>query len=140
MSGDPTALPGARDDATATRWELLRDLTAFQLKLALDALRDLVLSPLSLVAGVWDLVAGGERPGRFYQVLRAGHASEAWIDLFGAARRDEPGDATPRAGADAVVARVEKLVVEQYERGGITASAKAAIDRSLDALARRRSV
>jgi hypothetical protein len=39
---------------------------------------------------------------------------------------------------DAFVARFERTVVEQYERGGVTASAKAAIDRSLDALSRAR--
>ena len=33
------------------------------------------------------------------------------------------------------MARVENLIVEQYERGGMTATAKDAIDRSLDAFA-----
>lgn len=115
----------------ATRWELIRDLVVLQLKLAVDALRDLVISPVSLVAGVIDLVTGGERPGRlFYSVLDAGRRSERIINLFGEADRasGEP------ASLDALVAHVEKLVVEQYERGGVTASAKAAIDRSLDAL------
>jgi hypothetical protein len=40
---------------------------------------------------------------------------------------------------DAFVARFERTVVEQYERGGVTASAKAAIDRSLDAIGRSHS-
>jgi hypothetical protein len=38
-----------------------------------------------------------------------------------------------------IVARFERAVVEQYQRGGVTASAKAAIDRSLDGLNRARS-
>jgi hypothetical protein len=42
------------------------------------------------------------------------------------------------APIDAVIGRLERLLVEHYERGGVTASAKAAIDRSLDAIARTR--
>ena len=115
----------------ATRWELIRDALVLQIKLAVDALRDLVVSPVSLVAAAIDLVRGGERPGDlFYAVLAAGRRSEEIINLFGEADR---AGGRP-ASLDALVAHVEKLVVEQYERGGITASAKAAIDRSLDAL------
>lgn len=117
-----------------TRWELIRDVLVLQLKLAVDALRDLVISPVSIVAGLIDLVQGGERPGRlFYAVLDAGRRSEQLINLFGEAHGEEP------VSLDAVVARVEKLVVEQYERGGITAAAKSAIDRSLDAIGRGRT-
>jgi hypothetical protein len=96
-----------------------------------------VLSPVSLVAGAIDLVTGGERPGRlFYAVLVAGRRSEHVINLFGEAERVRPraADAGGDPSLDALVARFERLVVEQYERGGITASAKAAIDRSIDAL------
>lgn len=126
-----------------TRWELIRDIVVLQLKLAVDALRDLLISPASIVAGIVDLLRGGERPGRlFYSVLAAGRRSEQLINLFGDADRSasdaEPARAEP-ASIDAVVARLERLLVEQYERGGITASAKSAIDRSLDALGRGRS-
>ena len=38
---------------------------------------------------------------------------------------------------DSLVAQVERLMVDQYERGGVTASAKQAIDRSLDAISRK---
>jgi hypothetical protein len=130
------------------RWELIRDVLVLQLKLAVDALRDLVISPVSLVAGLVDLVQGGERPGRlFYGVLAAGRRSEALINLFGEAGRAKPSESSGAersessgepVSLDAVVARVERMIVEQYERGGITASAKSAIDRSLDAIGRGR--
>ena len=45
----------------------------------------------------------------------------------------------PRETVDSVVARLENLIVEQYERGGMTAAAKDAIDRSLDAFSPSRS-
>ena len=110
---------GAASADAPTRWELIRDLAVFQLKLVLDALRDVVLSPVSLVAGVVDLIRGGERPGRyFYQVLLGGRRSEAWINLWGEADRVAPR--APGADAvslDAVVERMEQLLVEQVERG-----------------------
>jgi hypothetical protein len=64
------------------------------------------------------------------------------INLFGDADRVAPRSAdaagTESASIDAVVARFERMIVEQYERGGVTASAKAAIDRSIDALSQAR--
>jgi hypothetical protein len=130
------------DSASSSRWQLIRDLAVFQLKLGLDALRDLVLSPISLIAGIVDLFASGEQAGKhFYSVLVAGRRTEAWINLFGeldrVAPRGEAADGAERASVDAIVERMERLLVEQYERGGVTASAKIAIDRGLDALARR---
>jgi hypothetical protein len=127
------------------RWELIRDVLVFQVKLAIDALRDVLLSPLSLAAAALDLLS--DRPGRRFRALLAlGRESEIRIDLFGAARgggtRAESAGGRPGAGEapltiDAVAGRIERLVVEQYERGGLTASAKDAIDRALDSIARK---
>lgn len=87
---------------------LLRDLLAFQLKLLLDALRDVVLSPVSLAAAVVDGLRGRrDRDGLFYRVLRLGRRSEDWIDLWAAAR--EPGEPTPE-NVDAMLARIEFLI------------------------------
>jgi hypothetical protein len=122
-----------------TRWELIRDVAVFQLKLALDALRDVVLSPVSLAAALVDLLTGGERPGHyFYRALVLGRRAEHWINLFGEADRVAPPDAAEAGAAsiDEVVGQVEERIRREYERGGVTASAKAAIDRSLDAVTR----
>ena len=143
MAKDSRELPQTGLVATEppTRWALIRDIAVFQLRLVIDAARDVVMSPISLGAGLFDLVTGGDRPGDlFYRVLRAGRQTERFINLFGEAERvgphaDEPEDA---ASIDQIVERVERMIVEQYERGGVTASAKSAIDRSLDALPRRR--
>lgn len=87
---------------------LLRDLLAFQLKLFLDALRDVVLSPVSLAAAVVDGLRGRrDRDGLFYRALRLGRRSEDWIDLWAAAR--EPGEPAPE-NVDALLARIEFLV------------------------------
>ena len=127
----------------ATRWELIRDIAVFQLKVGIDALRDLALVPVSLVAGLVDLVSGGDRPGRlFYDVLEAGRRTEDWINLFGDLDNEPTSQKEGQAEEpviDSVVARLENLIVEQYERGGMTASAKDAIDRSLNAFSSKRN-
>ena len=114
-------------------------MVVFQVKLGIDAFRDFVFSPLSIVAAVIDLITGGEHPGRrFYAVLAAGGRTEGWINLFGAPNRSEGHELAVRGQTvDSFIKQVEGLVVEQYERGGLTASAKEAIDRSLDAIARK---
>lgn len=98
-----------------SRWQLLRDAAAFQVKLLLDAVRDIALSPLALVAALIDFVSAGSSPPKhFYAVLRLGRRSESWIDLW-AAGAHEPGkdsngtDATP-VNADWVMNRVEALI------------------------------
>jgi hypothetical protein len=135
-----TCAGGSTVEETANRWVLIRDVVVFQAKLAVDALRDLVLSPLTLAAAVVDLVRGREVGGLFHELLVWGRRSERWIDLFGDAGRGEAraGTSRPGPGLDDLIGRLERLIVEQYERGGLTASAKTAIDRSLDAINRQR--
>ena len=122
-------------ETTDRRWSLLRDVLVFQLKLAVDAARDVLLVPISLGAALLDLVTGTERPSLYFrQVLTAGQQTEEWINLFGGA---EPTEHREGARIDRVVERMEAMLVDQYERGGITAQAKDAIDRSLETLTAR---
>ncbi|MFQ5529340.1 MAG: hypothetical protein ACE5FP_03250 [Gemmatimonadota bacterium] len=132
-------LPTISRAESGDRWHLVRDIIVFQIKLALDGLRDLVFSPLSIGAGLIDLLTGGDRPGRyFYEVRALGGRTEGWINLFGAPNLPGRNELSARGPTiDSFVKQVEGLVVEQYERGGLTASAKEAIDRSLDSIARR---
>ncbi len=114
-----------------SRWQLLRDMLVFQLKLFIDGLRDVILLPISLVAGVGGLLLQRDDPGRWFnKVLVWGRQSEAWINLFGRRRFAGRG----KGNLDKLVAQVESRVVEQYQRGGVTAQAKQVIDKTLDAL------
>jgi hypothetical protein len=133
------SLPTLTHEETDGRWELIRDAIVFQIKLALDAFRDLAFSPISITAAVVDLITGGNNPGRyFYAVLALGGKTESWINLFGAPRLEGRNELTAQGQTiDSLVKQVESLVVEQYERGGLTSSAKEAIDRSLDAISRK---
>jgi hypothetical protein len=124
-------------DRDTDRWQLLRDVAVFQLKLVIDALRDAALVPLSLAAALVDLVSGStSSKALFYDCAALGRRSERWIHLFEIADRMRPERGwlpTRRTGSmDDVVARLEDLLVEQHARGGVTTRAKEAIDRVLD--------
>ena len=121
------------------RWRFLRDVVVFQLKLLLDNLRDFALVPISLVAALIDLVYKGEREGAlFYKVLRWGAHSEEVINVYSAIEDHPPGSfkVNPAYTVDAVIARLEGVLVREYEKGGTAASIKAAMDRAIDQLHR----
>ena len=125
-------------------WVLVRDVGVLQVKLIIDGLRDLLLVPASLIAGVVSLVrTENGRPGpEFYQLVSVGKQSERWINLFGALR-NAPPDVAPQdhfgdADMDDIISRVENFVVDEYQRGGVTAQAKARLDQALAAMQRRR--
>ena len=130
------ATPPATRDAKERRWRLLRDLGSFLLKVGLEAIRDLVLMPLALVAGLAGLVLSPAEPERFFRdVLRLGARFDEFLDLFGAAARQETPLPLGATRVDDLVDGIEAVLREQHQRGGVTATAKDAIDRALDAVA-----
>lgn len=121
---------------------LIRDVAVLQVKLIFDGLRDLVLVPVSILMAIVSLAKGGDRPGpQFYDLMHLGKESEQWINLFGAAEH------VPKSGTvaehfvgrdiDAMVSRVEAFVVDEYNKGGVTAQAKEHFDKMLDSVRRR---
>ena len=120
------------------RWELFRDVAVFQVKLVLDGVRDVLLSPISLLVTLVGLLTDTERPGRyFYDLLRYGRRTDRWINLFGAqppgGPPGEPRDgALSRGGVDDFVSLIEDTLVREVERGGMTATAKESVDKLLD--------
>ena len=135
--------PVDENSIPATSWTLIRDLAVLQVKLVVDGFRDLVLLPTSIIAALLSLLRSenGVPGSQFYRLLAVGRQSERWINLFGALKNapagvDEstlPGD----AGLDDIVARVETFLVDEYQRGGVTAQAKSRIDAALNAMRRK---
>ncbi len=121
-----------------SRWALFRDVAVFQGKLIIDGLRDLVLVPLSLAAALIGVFTEPRNPGRkFYSVVALGRRSERWINLFGAARATHPDEFReddPDQSVDDLISMLERRIVEQHDRGGITAQARRAVDGALDRL------
>ncbi len=136
MQGNPKDLS---EDQQQGRWILVRDIGVLQLKLVVDGLRDLILVPVSLVAGLISLAKIGRGGGtEFYDLLRLGKRSERWINLFGAADNvpasEEHDIDFSHADMDGLVSRVESFVVEEYRKGGVTKQAKESLDKAFDSL------
>ncbi len=108
---DDQSAVGLSEGEDPQRWTLIRDAAVFQVKLLADALRDFLLSPVSLVLAVADLIRPGS--GRFYRLMHLGRRSDQWIDLFGAGRRADPRGPDD-LGIDEVMARVEKALRALY--------------------------
>lgn len=136
--------------AASPRWQLVKDVLVFQVKLIVDGFRDLLLVPVSIVAGLMSLIQAGKKPGpQFYDLLRLGRRSERWINLFAAAGSEretgasrDDSRATSRApmpaDIDELVNRVETFIVDEYRSGGITGQARQRLYRALESLRARR--
>ncbi len=75
-------------ETRGVRRVIIRDMLIFQVKLALDAGKDIFLAPMAVGATVLDVLLPGKRPGhRFYGVMRLGERFDRWLSLFSAAER-----------------------------------------------------
>ena len=127
-STDPLTVQGSDND----HWKFLRDVLVFQLKMLLDNIRDFALMPISLVAALIDLIFKGERQGTlFYQVLRWGAHSEEVINVYSAIDAHWRPAVNPDYTIDAVISRLEGVLVRECEKGGTAASIKTAMDRAI---------
>jgi len=126
-------------------WTLIRDIAVLQVKLIVDGVRDLVLVPASLIAGIVSIVktTDGKPGNEFYTLVSVGKQSERWINLFGAIKNAPPEIIEEyrfgEADIDEIVSRMESFVVDEYKRGGVTTQAKDRIEKAIEALQRRRN-
>jgi hypothetical protein len=120
--------------SAAARWKFLRDVAVFEAKLSLNNFHNFFQVPLTLAVAVVDLLLRGKSEGsRFYRFVEFGRTIDDSIDIYSViADRKRPlnKDFT----VDAVVARLEAVIVREYEKGGTAASIKAAVDRAIDGL------
>jgi|TARA_B110000483_G_C18168994_1_gene532489 hypothetical protein len=73
-------------------WPSVRKFLVFQLKLYIDAFRDIFLSALSLLAFVLDIILLNQGPNSYFEkVLAFGRRSEFTINLFNQYDFDEQG-------------------------------------------------
>ena len=119
------------------RWKFLRDVAVFEAKLSLNNLHNFFQVPLTLAIAVFDLLLRGKvEGGRFYKFVEIGRTIDDSIDIYSViADRERPlnTDFT----VDAVVSRLEAVIVREYEKGGTAASIKEAVDKALDGLQSR---
>ncbi len=116
------------------RWKFIRDVGVFQLKLFLNNIHNFVQIPIALVVAVVDVVFRSDPEGaRFYKFLEIGRRIDDSIDIYSVISHRESSlkkDFT----VDAIISRLEAVIVKEYEKGGTAASVKSAVDRAIDGL------
>ncbi len=136
------------------RRQLIRDMAVFQVKLFADGFKDVLLSPVSLIAGIMGIFLGGRTPGTFfYSVLRLGKQTENWIGLFNAAYPQDSDQASPGpqssspteaavtnrpderelADFDALVDRLQSSLLDPEARAHLSQQSK----KQIEAIAKR---
>jgi hypothetical protein len=87
MPASHRSSPTPPPETSARRAVIVRDLVFFQVKLWLDGIKDIVLSPLSIAGAAIDLLfdqSGAD--SLFYRVMRYGERFDLWLNLYGPAR------------------------------------------------------
>jgi hypothetical protein len=130
-------------------WRLLRDVLVFQGKLALDGLRDLLLSPLSIILAIAGAILSPEDPHCYLRrLMKFGLKSDQFINLFEHpdpaqdASRDESdplGSLSSNAkSSNTYVKQLEDLLLDAYNKGGIVKGMKEGTDDVVRKLLARR--
>jgi len=99
----PENLPDAAKNR-AQIWPQVRKLLVLQLKLYIDAFRDICISALALGAFIIDLVRGLDGPDCYFeQIMKLGRRTEQAINLF---NQHDPADQNER-NVDSILRNVE---------------------------------
>lgn len=123
------------DPEPSSRWQLTRDVIAFQFKLMLDSGRDFILSPVSIGAAILGVFTSRDDPGKyFYRLLSFGHNTDRWINLFNTYSVED----TTEPSADRVVQHAEELLRTEYEKGGVVRHIKDQTDNVIDQFQKRK--
>jgi hypothetical protein len=127
----PEAAP---DDDPHARWRFFRDVLVFQVKLILGNLHNFIFVPISLAAAAADLLfKSGTQGSRFYRTMEWARDAEHAIGVYSALDEERVHRAY---SVDAVIARIEDVIVREYAKGGTAASVKDAVDRAFDTIQR----
>ena len=140
MADEPVKVTGeilAPGQSADPRWKFLRDVAVFELKLILNNMHNFIQVPLTMAVALVDLVfRHGEEGSRFYWLVEQGRVIDDHIGIYSIIDDRERGlnrDFT----VDAVLKRVEDVIVREYEKGGTAAAIKNAVDRTLDEMQSR---
>ena len=115
-------------------WPQVRQLLIFQVKLYIDALRDLLMSPLSIAIFVIDVIQKNKGDkALFKSLLDFGRKTEKAINLFN--QYDHHDEEL--TGIDAIISQVEESIRKEYKDGAVSSGAKESLDNSLSNLKER---
>ena len=123
---EPSATPPHHD----VRMRLIWEVVLFQCKLAAEGIRDLFLSPISIIAVIMGFIAGGDQPDVYFRRLqRFGRRSDLWINVFGMRHRGP--------SADTMVRPLEEKVLAQTRPGGRFVRGADHVNQLLDSVNRK---
>lgn len=130
----------SKSDRTTTV-EQLKRLGVFQIKLGLDALRDILLSPLSILFTLMDLAEKNKpEDSHFNKLLAFGRRTERRINLFNQHDDDiEQAEAKQKVQTvDTLVTQIEDIIKKEYKQGELSMRAKSALEKTVK-IARRKN-
>lgn len=130
----------SKSDRTTTVAQLKR-LGVFQIKLGLDALRDILLSPLSILFTLMDLAEKNKpEDSHFNKLLAFGRRTERRINLFNQHDDDiEQVEAKQKVQTvDTLVTQIEDIIKKEYKQGELSMRAKSALEKTVK-IARRKN-
>ncbi|NMP33139.1 hypothetical protein HII17_16390 [Thalassotalea sp. M1531] len=100
----------AQAATSTTKTQVVKDTLVFQVKLFGDGLRDVFLSPVSIVAALAGLIFTPSTPDYYLRKLMAfGHKTDRWLNLFGTYGQHSN---TNRTTSDTYVKKVEELLIK----------------------------
>ena len=101
----------------------------------MDGLRDVILSPISIVMALYGLATHPSDPGRYFnRLLKFGRRTDVWINLFGASEHYLDENAP---SSDAYIKKLEDLLVSEYRKGGLVKNLKDRTDSLFNRLNRQ---
>ena len=100
-----------------SRTKVVRDTIVFQVKLAGDGIRDVILSPVSIIAAIAGILFYPSKPDHYLKkLMHFGHKTDRWLNLFGTYGRQR---FSFRKTSDTYVQKVEEMVIKDYQEGGV---------------------
>ena len=119
-----------------SRSALVFRIILFQFKLFADGVRDILLSPLSIIAGILGLLSSNSDPHAcFNRLLKMGHQSDRWINLFDHYSSGSTG--SKPATMDDLAEKLETVLRDDYHSNGMTAKTVRKLDEIIAELKRR---
>jgi hypothetical protein len=132
----PPVENGSNVDPNA-RWKFIRDVFMFEVKLALNNIHNFFQIPLTIGVALFDLVVRGKEEGeRFYKVVEMGRTIDDSIDIYSIIEHRQKS-LNKSYTLDAVVSKLEGVIVREVQKGGTAATVKAAVDKAIDELQAR---
>ncbi|PHS19536.1 MAG: hypothetical protein COA86_04465 [Kangiella sp.] len=122
------------DDALMNRNQnskhTVKRLLVFQVKLAVDALRDIILSPVSLICTLLDYFQKKSGKNSYFEKLMVfGRQTEKRINLF--EQHQIETSFNKNASIDTVLNRVESVILREYKEKHISKKTLSAIETAL---------